>query len=137
MKLLLKIIGFAMFCFLVIALILYFNGVTHVDFDDRYYRFLLDVNQKLSDWKDFTIPQIPSLDSYEGGDVGGNILNVLIGIANGFIWFFNLIISILDYVIDIIKFIVALLVVLFEDLPKFFVQSSSSSSETVSLLPII
>lgn len=137
MKLLLKIIGFSMFGFLVIALILYFNGVTHVDFDDRYYRFLLDVNIKLSDWKDFTIPQIPNLDGVEGGDVGGDILNVLITIANGFIWFFNLIISILDYVIELIKFIVALLVVLFEDLPKLMAQSSSSSSESVSILPIL
>ena len=47
MKLLLKIIGWAMFGYLVIALVLYFSGVTHVDFDDRYYSFMIDVNLKL------------------------------------------------------------------------------------------
>lgn len=138
MRLFLKVIGFLMLGFLFIALILYINGVTHVDFDTRYYSFLLDVNKKLSDWSVISIPKIPDAPQYGPADIEGDTIRAFI---NGFMQFVNIIISFFNFIImfineliTIVKFVVALVVVLFEDLPAIFKPSVQDTPVVDSLI---
>lgn len=124
MKILLRIIGILMFGYLVLALVLYFAGVHHVGFDDRYYRFLIDVNLKLGQWKEVEIPHIPVPDDYEG------VAQWAVDFARGVLQFVNVLIDAINFVWNLLKFIAALLIVLFEDLPAIFSSSSSSSSSS-------
>lgn len=126
--------------FLIIALILYFNGVYHVDFDNRYYAFLNDVNIKLSDWSVFKIPNIPEVPPLVSNpsDWADYLANGLSTFLNYIVSFLNFVIGLINTIIEVVKFIVALLVVLFEDLPAIFKPSENggSSIPSSSSIPI-
>lgn len=132
MRLFLRIIGFLMLGFLFIALILYINGVNHVDFDNRYYSFLLDVNKKLSDWAVLEVPKIPEISMVEEELKVGNV--DFAGFVNGFYTFVNFIIGFLNFIVmlfneilKLLKFIVAIIVVLVEDIPAIFKPSTQNT----------
>lgn len=131
MKIFLKIIGVAMFGFVVIALVLYFSGVTHVAFDQKYYTFLNMVNHRLSAFGDLDIPSIP-LVTTDILDLG-----IITDIINFFIGIGNLIIGVLNTIWHVLQFLGAVIVVIFTDLPAIFNSGSSSSSSSASLLPIL
>lgn len=140
MRLFLKIIGVVMFGFLAIALVLYFNGVHHVDFDNRYYLFMLDANRKLSEWSWFKIPNIPDISFPTDVSLQGEFLVAVLNFFNfifgAIIGLQNFIINCLNFIIDLLKFIVAIITVLFEDLPALLKPSENVSSSSV-VLPII
>lgn len=133
MRLFLRIIGFLMIGFLFVALILYINGVNHVDFDTRYYSFLLDINKKLSQWSVLSIPKIPSIEMLSESDLNPGSEGFL-EFVNGFFTFVNYIIGFLNFVImlinevlTILKFMVAIIVVLVEDIPAIFKPSTQNT----------
>lgn len=138
MKLFLKIIGFAMIGFMLIAFVLYINGVEHVDFDSRYYMFLLDVNKKLVSWGKLEIPNIPKIEKLNENNVWYAVLNAFIWFVNALSSVVNVISAIINYIIAFIQFVGALIVVVVEDAPMILGRSSgSSSSSSQPTLPII
>lgn len=136
MKLFLKIVAFFFIPFVFIALILYINGITHVDFDDRYYRFFMLVNINFSKVQ-FAIPNIPKIEQFATNQWWALILNAFIWFVNGFFGFLNVIIQIVNYIIEFITYLGVIIYTLFTELPNLFRQSESSSSSSSGYNPFL
>ena len=61
---------------MILALVLHFAGVDQVLFDDKYYRFMNMVNERLGDWR-IEIPLLQIIEIPKSGndwlDIGINI----------------------------------------------------------------
>lgn len=104
MKLFLRILGFLMIFFLIIALVLALAGFDHIEFDSTYYKLLLEVNNNYQGWQ-IAIPSIPKIETLTTGAWYELILNAFINFVNGFFTFLNVIIMILNLAIQIIQFV--------------------------------
>jgi len=120
-----RIIGFFMFFFCIVALVLYFSGVRHIDLFNSS-QWLSSFNDKFLSMRNFRIPMIPEWNVdlpsnpawYEYIAVGVSWL------VNFFTGLYNVIHSVLNIIIDLFKMMVALVWV-FIDSPDILVSGLS------------
>lgn len=101
-----RIVAWFFFIMLLLALMLYLNGVTHVEFNYGYTNFLRRIAYSYRDYEWIRIPSINEL-AYTTQDNTG-ILEVLQTIANSIIGFINLISTFVNFFLDIVFYVFAL-----------------------------
>lgn len=100
--------------FCVLALFLKLNGIDHIDFNDDYYCFMLNVLQNSSIFK-FEIPQIPEIPQ-----IGNNFLDFVIGFLNGLSAVINILSSIVNVLIKLVTFLLGLLKTIIDGIEQIF-----------------
>lgn len=117
MKIIAKIVGFSLFGFMLIALVLYLAGVREpIQLDNTYYSFMQRVNISFNQIK-FNIPDIPRIPQLS--NVGGfwEIVKVCINFFNGIITVLNIVILILNKIIELLTFAIMIVkeIITFKD----------------------
>ena len=115
-----RIIGWFLFIMLLLALVLYFNGITYVEFNGGYYNFLRGIAYEYTNYLWIRIPMLDMLQQTATDSTG--ILEVLMSIANGLLSFINFLSTICNFFLDLVFYIFALIKVLlgFSDYIKVF-----------------
>ena len=101
-----RIIAWFFFIMLLLALILYFNGITHVEFNNGYYNFIKALNYDFHNYEWIRIPMLETLQTTTVDTSG--ILETLQTIANIFIEFINFISTICNFFLDLVFWIFSL-----------------------------
>lgn len=108
-----RIVGYFFFIMLIASLILYFSGITYVEFNGGYYNFLKGLAYEYKDYLWIRIPMLDLLNySSDIANDSTGILEVLQAIANGFLNFINFISTIINFFLDIVFYIFSLFKVL-------------------------
>lgn len=115
-----RIVGYFFFIMLIAALILYFSGITYVEFNGGYYNFLKGLAYEYTNYTFIRIPMIDLLNYAVQDNTG--IFEILQAIANGFINFINFLSTIINFFLDIVFYIFSLFKVLlgFSDYIRVF-----------------
>lgn len=105
-----RIVAWFFFIMLLMALILYFNGITYVRFNGGYYNFLKGIALEYSNYTWIRIPDIGLLNYVATDDSG--ILEILQSIANAIISFINFLSTMVNYFLDLVFYVFSLIKVL-------------------------
>lgn len=95
------ILGLFLFC-LFIAIPLAAIGIKHVEIGPAFIGFLKQTSRDLESWK-LTIPNIPKIPDFVYETPTNGFNEVMIGIFQGMMTFFNIIISILNAIVGMLN----------------------------------